>query len=1604
MPRSAAAQESAGSAIVIPADSREADIAARIRDRLRVHRAAAEDRRQAKSDPAPAAANRRKQADGLAALRQRRGADVNLLIRPGVGTPLQIDGGVLEPAAGSPAPPTGSAEREGRIGNAARPARDDVGTARSFLRAVRDILLLDDPDGELRIIRNRRDALGRAHLRFAQTYRGLPVWPAELNVHLTSSGDVDLLNGAFVPTPRQVLLNPQIAEDEALRIARRALAGGESAAVTDRGLIVHAPPERPAATAWKFELTGALTQRWVVVVDAASGAIRAAFSNVPSDAPASGQGVNLFGVPTPLNVWEQESLFYLVDTSKPMFDATSDPPDPELTRGAIFVFDAANRSPNASGQLSLDFITSPDANNWPLLDGVSAAFNLSETYDYFLAVHGRDSLDGAGGGITAIVRFQQNFANAFWNGSLLVFGDGLPFAGVLDIVAHELTHGVIENTANLVYLNQSGAMNEAFADIFGEFVEARSRQFNDWTIGTGLDEALRSLSDPASIDAFPGIPYPATFSEFIVTNADNGGVHTNSTIIGRAAYLLASGLPNAVGIADAERIFYRALTVHLTASAQFVDLRLACIRSADELFGFASPQSAAVIAAFDAVEITGSAPSPIGGEFEPVNAEDATLYVFTAAGTFNVNPTVIGRREDAQGDPVNGERVSMATAAFRRPSITGDGSLGAFVTQAEDLCLLGTDGTFEDCLGLEGTVHSVAVSPDGLRFAFVLLDDLGDPLNAITVTDIATDDPPRTFILQSPVTIDGEGLNSVAFADAMDFASTGNLLVYDAFNVLQLTDGTLVGVWSIYALDLLNEATLVVVPPTPGFDVGFPNLSQSSDEFITFDAFDSASDASDVICASLQTGQTTVIATVPGIFAAPTYTGDDAAVVYSTPDNNLTGASLMRRPLAADRMTPNGAESLWLEDADLAVIYRRGSFVGAPADSDQDGFTDELDNCPGVFNPDQFDADGDGLGTNCDDDDDADGAPDATDNCVNDANADQVDADTDGIGDACDDFIAMPEPDGGGGLFPGLPGCGMGTCGAGAMTAALLASASALFAVRRPRGRSRVARRGRLARCAQRGPAGRLAALIVGLCSALGVLTASAEPVTPFNPDDPPQGTFADEWFEVRMQGQKSGWMHSTIHREGERITSRSDIEMSLRRADAQVTIQVGMTNREYLDGTPVGFDQTMNLGGVPIETRGKIRDGKVRIRETQLGRTSQREYPWDSEARLSWGVLRETARRGLKPGTRYTIKTYDASIDAARAIPAEVEVIGVEQIEIGGQRVQATRVRQTLRFGASQPAAAEGATAMGSATAAIAGGGISTDSWVDSSGSPLRIDTRLGGLFDLSMVRTTKTVAMQTGEAPELFLSTLLKASGRLPVDVDQAVFRLECGAGADLPELPNTESQRFERISPRAGRLTVQRQRWLESCTEPVAPNGRSLPPDVAKLLEATTYADSDDLAIRKLTEQSLGKLTVAAKAADQLRKFVAKYIKEKNLGVGFATATEVAKTGEGDCTEHAVLLAAMARAAGIPARAASGIVRVPGDTGNDPQFGYHMWTQVYLCGAWRDIDAALDQTEPDATHITLSIMDLSQSTLAESSLSFLPLLGNLTLRIEPQIDAGK
>lgn len=800
--------------------------------------------------------------------------------------------------------------------------------ARDFLREHRVLLGIDDPDRELVARRNEVDSLGRRRVRFAQTFAGLEVWPAELNVHLDASGGVDLLNGAFVRSPAGIERQPAVSAGEATLVARGAVAGAESVVVPSPALILYAPLDGPTRLAWKIDVPVSLLSRWLVVVDAQTAAVLTAYNQV-AHAGRVGSGTDLFGQTRPLDVWE-EGPFYLVDTSKPMFDPSSDPPKADTTRGGIVILDAHNQPPTSDPEslpdLFLISTLSPDG-PW-LRDGVSAAHGLSQTYDYYLERHGRNSIDGRGGTLLGIVRFGLGLDNAFWSNGLMLFGDAIPFAGAIDVIAHEMTHGVTERTAELIYQDQPGALNEALSDIFGENVEARAMGRPDWRKAAQVaNPPYQNYADCHAVEYVPGSPHPSRMSEFIRTAQDNGGVHGNSCIINHAYYLLAAGLPGAIGIADAERIFYRALTVHLVRNSQFVDARLAAVQSAVELFGTDSAQAQRTKEAFDAVEIFESDPTEPPPPFPGVEGPDSLVFLYRdpQSGDF-----FLGRREQALDDPVDGVQLAAFPVKPTRPSVSGDGQVAVFVDATGDVCLIPTAAgadEFESCLGIPNAFHSVSISPDSRFIAAVLIDpETHAPEHSIHVLDLESEDD-RTVNLGAPL-IDGERIGTVDFAESLDFSADSRLLVYDAFNRITVAGGDDLGLWSVYAYDLEYDRILALVEPDRDVDVGNPSLAQTSDSFIAIDVLNGP--ATTVMTVNLQNGDATEIATFTGGAGIPSYTGDDAALVFAAPDQTApSGVSLVRQGLT-DRQTPSGPAATLLSRAGAGVVYRRGPYLGPP--------------------------------------------------------------------------------------------------------------------------------------------------------------------------------------------------------------------------------------------------------------------------------------------------------------------------------------------------------------------------------------------------------------------------------------------------------------------------------------------------------------------------------------------------------------------------------------------------------------------------------------------------------------------------------------------------
>ena len=308
-------------------------------------------------------------------------------------------------------------------------------------------------------------------------------------------------------------------------------------------------------------------------------------------------------------------------------------------------------------------------------DGVQASLAL------FKEVFGRDSYDGQGAAVVATVHYERDYDNAFWDGNQLVFGDGDGrvfdrFTKPVDVLGHELSHAVTQFTANLTYQGQSGALNESISDVFGSCLKQRllgqSADEADWLIGEGIflpsvqGKALRSMAQPGTAYDDPVLgkdPQVATMADYVDTQDDNGGVHTNSGIPNKAFHLAATGI-GGTSWDGAGKIWYAALTSGITADTDFATFAAATVAAAQAVSAEAAD---AVRSAWEQVGVTGAAGSSAGSTPPAAAGRVAVTRSGGFAGVRQSGELTLG--DDPRTDEVASllGRIDLETVTPSRP-------------------------------------------------------------------------------------------------------------------------------------------------------------------------------------------------------------------------------------------------------------------------------------------------------------------------------------------------------------------------------------------------------------------------------------------------------------------------------------------------------------------------------------------------------------------------------------------------------------------------------------------------------------------------------------------------------------------------------------------------------------------------------------------------------------------------------------------------------------------------------------------------------------------------------------------------------------------------
>jgi hypothetical protein len=435
------------------------------------------------------------------------------------------------------------------------------------------------------------------------------------------------------------------------------------------------------------------------------------------------------------------------------------------------------------------------------------------------------------------------------------------------------------------------------------------------------------------------------------------------------------------------------------------------------------------------------------------------------------------------------------------------------------------------------------------------------------------------------------------------------------------------------------------------------------------------------------------------------------------------------------------------------------------------------------------------------------------------------------------------------------------------------------------------------------------------------------------------------DYLTVLVGGKKMGHVKNTRETDGKVVTTTQETVLSVNRMGMMITVKVVETAVETPEGKPQAFKSVQDMGIMSQTIEGKIdADGKVHVTTTAAGQKKTSTETWPEGAVLSEGLRLLALNKGIKDGTKYQAKAYMLSM--LRAVEADVAIGAMKDVDLLGRVVRLTEVKTIL-------------------TAPT--GKIESTSYVDQDADAQKVIAPMMGM-QMEMVACTKDVALSPSD-PVDFFDKVVAASPTPLEGVASAraiTYRIQpAGKKTDL-SFVTSPSQQVERATDGNSVVTVS----------PVKiPRGDKFPykgddADALKALKPTRFLECDDNEVRDLATKAIGKAADTAEAASKVQTFVGRYINKKTLSVGYATALETVHSREGDCTEHAVLAAAMCRSAGIPAQVVTGLAYVKKLGARGDVFVPHAWFRVMAGGKWIDYDAALKSY--DAGHIALSAGD--------------------------------
>ncbi|MGD9764653.1 MAG: transglutaminase family protein [Candidatus Binatia bacterium] len=442
-----------------------------------------------------------------------------------------------------------------------------------------------------------------------------------------------------------------------------------------------------------------------------------------------------------------------------------------------------------------------------------------------------------------------------------------------------------------------------------------------------------------------------------------------------------------------------------------------------------------------------------------------------------------------------------------------------------------------------------------------------------------------------------------------------------------------------------------------------------------------------------------------------------------------------------------------------------------------------------------------------------------------------------------------------------------------------------------------------------------------------------------------------EDWSGIYMGGDKIGYAHSRItpHADGYRLHETSLMRVTV--LDRVQTVRASMDADTAPDWSVRSFSFSLASEGGPFQVHGGVRDGELHLRIESAGARTEQRIPLHGPIFLPRAGRERLAAGALRSGASVSLSVFDPSALAPHQMT--VTVLGRDRVGDGRSAIDAWKIRESFR-------------------------GLESEIFLDDGGRTLREEGAMGML----MVRESAADAIAAGwrRTPfDLMAAIAIRPTGPIAAPRRSAQLRVRL-RGADPLAFPLDARQQ------RHGDIVDVRVERLSEVEYSLPYSGAEWRADLAP----TAFLQSEDGDIRAAARQALGPANGARAAAERLREYVFRTLEKRPVAT-IPNAVQVLKMRAGDCNEHAVLFAALARAVGLPARVVAGIVFVDGT------FLYHAWNEVWLGDAWVSVDPTFDQMPADATHIKL----LEGGPEAHAAL--LPVIGQLAIEVVTTDDTG-